>query len=136
MAERCAAWVLSREKSTLVIGPKSQARLAEANSKTEGIEPLRTPPLNAATGGPDMASCEAPPRQAVDLAHVNGGTENMIASQRGSKHLCPECASKYYDLNKEVVTCPKCGAKPLAAKLLKAVRPVRKTGRTAFGRFP
>jgi len=74
--------------------------------------------------------------QAVDLHMSMEEDDDMITSQRGSKHLCPECASKYYDLNKEVVTCPKCGAKPLAAKLLKAVRPARKTGRTAFGRYP
>ena len=62
--------------------------------------------------------------------------EEMNVSERGSKHLCPECASKYYDLNKEVVTCPKCGAKPLAAKLLRSTRPVKKAARTTFGRYP
>ncbi len=41
----------------------------------------------------------------------------MNTSDRGLKHVCPECATKYYDLRKEVVTCPKCSAKPPAAKL-------------------
>jgi uncharacterized protein (TIGR02300 family) len=59
----------------------------------------------------------------------------MDRSERGSKHLCPECASKYYDLNKEVVTCPKCGAKPPVPTLLKSVRSVQKTSRP-FKRYP
>jgi uncharacterized protein (TIGR02300 family) len=60
----------------------------------------------------------------------------MNTSDRGLKHVCPECTIKYYDLRKEIVACPRCGAKPLPAKVLKAARPARKTGRSAFGRFP
>ncbi len=37
----------------------------------------------------------------------------MNTSDRGLKHVCPECATKYYDLRKEVVACPRCGAKPI-----------------------
>ncbi len=59
----------------------------------------------------------------------------MNPSDRGLKHVCPECATKYYDLRKEVVACPRCGAKPLAAKVPKAAQPARKTGRTTFGRY-
>jgi uncharacterized protein (TIGR02300 family) len=60
----------------------------------------------------------------------------MNTSDRGLKHVCPECETKYYDLRKEVVVCPRCGAKPLAAKVPKAAQPARKTGRTTFGRNP
>jgi len=63
---------------------------------------------------------------------VNRGARGHIRTW--AKHLCPECASKYYDLNRKVVTCPQCGAKPPVATLLKSVRPVRKTSRTAFRR--
>jgi uncharacterized protein (TIGR02300 family) len=39
----------------------------------------------------------------------------MSASDLGSKHVCPECATKYYDLKKPGAVCPKCGAQPLVA---------------------
>lgn len=60
----------------------------------------------------------------------------MNASDRGRKHLCPECECKYYDLKKPVVTCPKCGAKPLAPKMARSAQPVKKSPRLAFGRNP
>ncbi len=59
----------------------------------------------------------------------------MNTSNRGLKHVCPECKTKYYDLGKEVVACPRCGAKPLAAKVPKGAQPARKTGRKTFGRY-
>ena len=46
----------------------------------------------------------------------------MSTSDRGLKHVCPECATKYYDLRKAVVLCPRCGSKPLVAKVPKAAR--------------
>lgn len=60
----------------------------------------------------------------------------MERSDRGQKHNCPECMTKYYDLKKEVITCPKCGAKPLAAKLPKAAKRAGTTGRTTFRHNP
>lgn len=27
----------------------------------------------------------------------------------GTKRLCPSCGAKYYDLNRDPITCPKCG---------------------------
>jgi uncharacterized protein (TIGR02300 family) len=61
----------------------------------------------------------------------------MNLSSRGTKHACPECATKYYDLNKDVVTCPKCGAKPAPAKLVRGTRRVMKPSRpTPAKRFP
>jgi ssDNA-binding Zn-finger/Zn-ribbon topoisomerase 1 len=63
-------------------------------------------------------------------------TEDMNMIDRGSKHACPACEIKYYDLRRKVVACPRCGAKPIAPKVSRATRPVRKTGGTAFGRFP
>ena len=61
--------------------------------------------------------------------------EDMNTSDRGLKHVCPECATKYYDLKNKVVACPKCGAKPLAAINPKAKQLVRETGRTTVGRY-
>ena len=60
----------------------------------------------------------------------------MNTLDRGSKHICPKCAAKYYDLRKVIVACPLCGAKPAAAKVPKATPPTRNAGRRIFGRFP
>jgi hypothetical protein len=55
----------------------------------------------------------------------------MEISERGRKHACVDCGIKYYDLNKAVVACPRCGAPPAPGKLLKSnrgpTRPVRRT---------
>jgi DNA-directed RNA polymerase subunit RPC12/RpoP len=72
-----------------------------------------------------------PRRQAVELYTLIEETEDMNTSDRGLKHVCPECATKYYDLRREVVACPRCGAKPLP----KTTQPARKIGRTASGRY-
>ena len=77
-----------------------------------------------------------PRRQALEPHTLIEEHEDMNASDRGSKHVCPECTTKYFDLRKEIVACPKCGAKPLAAKVRKAAQPARKTGSTTFWRYP
>ncbi len=33
----------------------------------------------------------------------------MARPELGSKHTCPECETKFYDLNKESAVCPACG---------------------------
>lgn len=77
-----------------------------------------------------------PRREAVELhASIEEG-DDMNTSDRGLKHVCPECETKYYDLGKAVAACPRCGAKPPAAKVRKAAQPTRKTGSTTFGRYP
>jgi hypothetical protein len=40
----------------------------------------------------------------------------MNKLDRGLKHVCPDCATKYYDLKRPVIACPKCGAGPAAPK--------------------
>ena len=35
----------------------------------------------------------------------------MDNDNKGKKHICRNCSTKFYDLNKKEVTCPKCGAK-------------------------
>lgn len=32
------------------------------------------------------------------------------AQELGTKHECPSCGTKYYDLGKSDAPCPKCGA--------------------------
>ncbi len=75
------------------------------------------------------------PNQAVELHTLIEETEDMNTSDHGLKHVCPECATKYYDLKREVVACPRCGAKPLAAIDPKATQSARKTGGTTFRRW-
>lgn len=60
----------------------------------------------------------------------------MTASQRGLKHVCSECACKYYDLGTKGALCPKCGGQEVATKLRASGRPVRKSARNTFGHFP
>ena len=59
-------------------------------------------------------------RQVHSSAEVYGRTQKMNVSDRGSKHICPKCEAKYYDLKKPNFVCPSCGAKPAAARFSKA----------------
>ena len=34
----------------------------------------------------------------------------MVKKEWGKKHFCTKCETKFYDMNKEVLTCPNCGA--------------------------
>ena len=34
----------------------------------------------------------------------------MVKKEWGKKHFCPKCETKFYDMNKPVLTCPNCGA--------------------------
>ena len=41
----------------------------------------------------------------------------MITADRGRKHVCPDCACKFYDMKAETPACPKCGGTPIPVKL-------------------
>lgn len=60
----------------------------------------------------------------------------MTASQRGTKHVCSECACKYYDLGKKGAVCPKCGSQPIELQLPSSGRPAKKSPRRIFGQYP
>jgi predicted nucleic acid-binding Zn-ribbon protein len=54
----------------------------------------------------------------------------MPAKDLGLKHTCWKCGAKFYDLKKAQPACPKCGADPRDAPVVKAPpaerrRPVR-----------
>ncbi len=57
----------------------------------------------------------------------------MTTAQRGAKHVCADCACKYYDLGKKGAACPKCGGAAVAKKLQSSGRPVKKSSRRSFG---
>ena len=43
----------------------------------------------------------------------------MPAKDLGVKHTCWKCGTKFYDLKKPHVVCPKCGANPRDAPVVK-----------------
>lgn len=55
----------------------------------------------------------------------------MSSPDWGKKHLCPECASKYYDFGKDAPLCPSCGAKAPPEKVRKPATQ-RRPNRTTF----
>ncbi|MES0810166.1 TIGR02300 family protein [Roseibium sp. SCPC15] len=50
----------------------------------------------------------------------------MAKPELGTKRLCPSCGAKYYDLNREPITCPKCGTifeAVMVSRAAKAAKP-------------
>jgi len=60
----------------------------------------------------------------------------MMVSQHGSKHVCSDCACKYYDLGKPGACCPKCSGQPIKPQLPLGRRPVRKSLSRMSGKRP
>ena len=52
----------------------------------------------------------------------------MVSDELGTKRTCPSCGARFYDLNKDPITCPKCAQAFVAEPLLpsKADGPVAK----------
>lgn len=47
----------------------------------------------------------------MHFVHMNNLWSNfMMKAELGNKRICNSCNTKFYDLNKEVPICPKCGA--------------------------
>jgi uncharacterized protein (TIGR02300 family) len=45
------------------------------------------------------------------VKHPNCGKDRTVAKpELGTKRLCASCGAKFYDLNKDPIHCPKCGA--------------------------
>jgi uncharacterized protein (TIGR02300 family) len=57
-------------------------------------------------------------RSAFDLPQ---GFPTVAKPELGTKRLCASCSAKFYDLNHDPITCPKCGA-------VHEVAPVRQRG--------
>ena len=49
----------------------------------------------------------------------------MANPELGTKRLCASCGAKFYDLNKDPIHCPKCGA---VYEVVVATRPARPAG--------
>ena len=48
----------------------------------------------------------------------------MAKPELGTKRLCASCGAKFYDLNKDPIHCPKCGAVYEVVVATRSVRPV------------
>lgn len=59
----------------------------------------------------------------------------MTEASWGQKHICPACASRYYDLRKEAFVCPSCGAKPAPPRVPRSRPGSRPPMRSGFGRY-
>jgi len=66
----------------------------------------------------------------------------VVKAELGTKRTCPSCASRFYDLLRNPIVCPKCGVTFIAATLLpsKSDMPPRETVEElyllAYGRLP
>jgi uncharacterized protein (TIGR02300 family) len=57
------------------------------------------------------------------VKHSNCTKDRTVAKpELGTKRLCASCGAKFYDLNKDPIHCPKCGA---VHEVVVATRPVR-----------
>lgn len=45
-----------------------------------------------------------------------------MKAELGTKHICPNCGTKYYDLNRDPIVCPRCGT-PFETGTVRAARP-------------
>ena len=43
----------------------------------------------------------------------------MDKVNRGKKHICSNCMTKFYDFNKDIAICPKCGSEQISPKVEK-----------------
>jgi hypothetical protein len=65
----------------------------------------------------------------------------VAKAELGTKRVCPNCGTKYYDLNKNPIICPKCGTyfeaptRPRAAPVAPVVAGEKAVGRRARGRY-
>jgi uncharacterized protein (TIGR02300 family) len=53
----------------------------------------------------------------------------MPAKDLGTKHACWKCGTKFYDMKKADPACPKCGADPRAAPVVKSPSAAEKRAR-------
>jgi uncharacterized protein (TIGR02300 family) len=57
------------------------------------------------------------------VKYANCAKDRTVAKpELGTKRLCASCGAKFYDLNKDPIHCPKCGA---VYEVVVATRPVR-----------
>jgi uncharacterized protein (TIGR02300 family) len=55
--------------------------------------------------------------QILSLYAISKGS-TVVNAELGTKRTCPSCASRFYDLLKNPIVCPKCGVSFIAAAIL------------------
>src|SRR3989442_11562387 len=65
-------------------------------------------PGNGLTAGRDVAMGSAARRHGRVPAYC--GVAGVTKPELGTKRQCQSCGARYYDLNKDPITCPKCSA--------------------------
>lgn len=55
----------------------------------------------------------------------------MAKPELGTKRVCASCGAKFYDLNKDPISCPKCGSEFSVASLTPRGRPDAAAARTS-----
>jgi uncharacterized protein (TIGR02300 family) len=69
-----------------------------------------------------------------EVKYPNCSRDRTVAKpELGTKRLCANCGAKFYDLNKDPIHCPKCGA---VYEVVVATRPVRLEAARATARPP
>jgi uncharacterized protein (TIGR02300 family) len=57
------------------------------------------------------------------LQHSPQGNRHVAKPELGSKRQCQSCSAKFFDLNRDPILCPKCGATFVAAALATRAAP-------------
>jgi uncharacterized protein (TIGR02300 family) len=84
----------------------------------------RRSPLRAAGADALALDSRAPPRQSVaSLLHL--GMIELAKPELGVKRTCQACGAKYYDLMRDPIVCPKCGATFVATVILSSAAAAR-----------
>jgi hypothetical protein len=74
----------------------------------------------------------SPSMKTVNERNITMQSAVMAAAQHGAKHICSDCAVKYYDLGKKNALCPKCGGQPVPDSLPSSGRPAKRSSRATF----
>ncbi len=70
---------------------------------------------------------DAPPTFIITFIRKDRDVVTVVSDELGTKRTCPNCAARFYDLNKNPIICPKCEQAFVAEQLLpsKADLPTR-----------
>jgi uncharacterized protein (TIGR02300 family) len=59
-------------------------------------------------------------------SNARGTRQTVTKAELGTKRVCPNCGTRYYDLNRNPIICPHCGTKFEVAPARRAAAPAPK----------